>query len=265
MVRSRASSCSPGPGHVGGELAQPGTLAVLPLPGRDRLAQVVQLHATVVVAGPVVAHRPAQLGVPRQWGEVVEHHGHADVGWTGALLAVWISRSATVPRGRSTGRRCGYVDGLVEGDRAGARHGHSLGRPGMLVVAAPCRAGAPRRSTVSGCARGARAGTHRAGGGRHPHGAARGSFLDDPAGCLGFAIHRTDHTEGEARWLRGMKTFESVVPDPPPGSDWPDERAPGAGFPVGRLRRPARRTSRRTPCRPRRGGHGAVVYEHRCR
>ena len=46
-----------------------------------------------------------------------------------------------------------------------------------------------------------------------------GFDLDDPAGCLGFAIHRTDHTEGEARWLRGMKTFQSVVPDPPPGSD----------------------------------------------
>ena len=30
-----------------------------------------------------------------------------------------------------------------------------------------------------------------------------GFDLDDPAGCLGFAIHRTDHTEGEARWLRG--------------------------------------------------------------
>jgi phosphatidylserine/phosphatidylglycerophosphate/cardiolipin synthase-like enzyme len=33
-------------------------------------------------------------------------------------------------------------------------------------------------------------------------------------GCLGFAIHRTDHTEGEAYWLSGFKTFRSVVPQP---------------------------------------------------
>lgn len=40
--------------------------------------------------------------------------------------------------------------------------------------------------------------------------------LDDTArkGCLGFAIHRTDHTEGEAYWLSGFKTFRSVVPHP---------------------------------------------------
>ena len=57
-----------------------------------------------------------------------------------------------------------------------------------------------------------------------------GFSLDDPAGCLGFAIHRTDHTEGEARWLRGMKTFGSVVPDPPPGSDWPTNTHPVQGF-----------------------------------
>ena len=57
-----------------------------------------------------------------------------------------------------------------------------------------------------------------------------GFDLDDPAGCLGFAVHRTDHTEGEARWLRGMKTFESVVPDPPPGSDWPTDVHPVQGF-----------------------------------
>ncbi len=57
-----------------------------------------------------------------------------------------------------------------------------------------------------------------------------GFSLDDPAGCLGFAIHRTDHTEGEARWLRGMKTFGSVVPEPPPGSDWPTNAHPVQGF-----------------------------------
>ncbi len=57
-----------------------------------------------------------------------------------------------------------------------------------------------------------------------------GLDLDDPAGCLGFAIHRTDHTENEARWLRGMKTFETLVPDPPPGSDWPTNAHPVQGF-----------------------------------
>jgi hypothetical protein len=36
------------------------------------------------------------------------------------------------------------------------------------------------------------------------------------AGCLGFAIYRTDHTENEAYWLSGFKTFRSVVPAPDP-------------------------------------------------
>ena len=54
-----------------------------------------------------------------------------------------------------------------------------------------------------------------------------GFSLDEPAGCLGFGIHRT---EGEARWLRGMKTFGSVVPEPPPGSDWPTNAHPVQGF-----------------------------------
>ena len=39
-------------------------------------------------------------------------------------------------------------------------------------------------------------------------------------GLLGFAIQRTDHTEGESYWLRGFKTFESVVPDPIPGQTY---------------------------------------------
>ncbi len=36
------------------------------------------------------------------------------------------------------------------------------------------------------------------------------------SGCLGFAIHRTDHTENEQYWISGFKTFESVVPNPDP-------------------------------------------------
>jgi phosphatidylserine/phosphatidylglycerophosphate/cardiolipin synthase-like enzyme len=62
------------------------------------------------------------------------------------------------------------------------------------------------------------------------HSVLLGFDLADPAGCLGFAIHRTDHTEHEASWLRGMKTFERLVPDPPPGSDWPTNVHPVQGF-----------------------------------
>ncbi|HVM81024.1 MAG TPA: phospholipase D-like domain-containing protein [Stellaceae bacterium] len=36
-------------------------------------------------------------------------------------------------------------------------------------------------------------------------------------GLLGFAIKRTDHTEGETYWLRGMKTFPGTNPPLPPG------------------------------------------------
>jgi phosphatidylserine/phosphatidylglycerophosphate/cardiolipin synthase-like enzyme len=57
-----------------------------------------------------------------------------------------------------------------------------------------------------------------------------GFDLADPAGCLGFAVHRTDHTEGESGWLRGMKTFPSVVPDPPPGSQYSSREHPIQGF-----------------------------------
>jgi len=37
-------------------------------------------------------------------------------------------------------------------------------------------------------------------------------------GLLGFAIHRVDHTENEAFWLRGFRTFEATAPNPPPGT-----------------------------------------------
>ena len=33
-------------------------------------------------------------------------------------------------------------------------------------------------------------------------------------GCLGFAVHRIDHTENEQYWLSAFKTFKSVVPVP---------------------------------------------------
>lgn len=54
--------------------------------------------------------------------------------------------------------------------------------------------------------------------------------LADPAGCLGFGIHRTDHTEDESYWLRGLKTFPSVVPHPGPGMDFSLRDHPIQGF-----------------------------------
>ena len=57
-----------------------------------------------------------------------------------------------------------------------------------------------------------------------------GFDLDDPAGCLGFGIHRTDHTEDESYWLRGMKVFRSVVPEPAPGMDFSTRDHPIQGF-----------------------------------
>jgi phosphatidylserine/phosphatidylglycerophosphate/cardiolipin synthase-like enzyme len=52
----------------------------------------------------------------------------------------------------------------------------------------------------------------------------------DPAGCLGFGIHRTDHTEDEAYWLRGLKVFPSVVPHPGPGMDFSLRTHPIQGY-----------------------------------
>src|SRR5262249_32884113 len=34
----------------------------------------------------------------------------------------------------------------------------------------------------------------------------------DSRGVLGFAVHRTDHKEGEAYWLEGIKVFQSTDP-----------------------------------------------------
>ena len=90
-----------------------------------------------------------------------------------------------------------------------------------------------------------------------------GFDLDDPAGCLGFAIHRTDHTEGEARWLRGMKTFESVVPDPPPGSDWPHRTCTRCRASSGATTRPSPGTTTRMPCRPSAGRPRRRCHGHR--
>ena len=57
-----------------------------------------------------------------------------------------------------------------------------------------------------------------------------GFDLESPAGCLGFGIHRRDHTEREAYWLRGTKVFPSLVPEPTPGMDVSLGQHPVQGF-----------------------------------
>ena len=48
---------------------------------------------------------------------------------------------------------------------------------------------------------------------------------------MGFGIRRTDHTEGETYWLRGLKTFESTDPDLAPGAArYATNRHPIQGF-----------------------------------
>ena len=49
-------------------------------------------------------------------------------------------------------------------------------------------------------------------------------------GLLGFAIHRTDHTENEAYWLEGMKTFEETDPGLGPGGRVSTRQHPVQGF-----------------------------------
>lgn len=59
-----------------------------------------------------------------------------------------------------------------------------------------------------------------------------GFDLDDTArpGCLGFGIHRTDHTENEDHWIAGFKTFKSVVPVPDPATIYPSSDQPFQTF-----------------------------------
>jgi hypothetical protein len=49
-------------------------------------------------------------------------------------------------------------------------------------------------------------------------------------GLLGFAIHRTDPTEEEAGWLRGLKTFEETDPGFLPGSNYSTREHPVQSF-----------------------------------
>ena len=49
-------------------------------------------------------------------------------------------------------------------------------------------------------------------------------------GLRGFAIQRTDHTEGETYWMYGTKTFESVEPHPAPGGQYSSHVHPIQAF-----------------------------------
>ena len=52
----------------------------------------------------------------------------------------------------------------------------------------------------------------------------------DCNGLLGFAIHRTDHTEGEAYWMEGIKTFAETDPGFVAGSSYSTRQHPIQGF-----------------------------------
>ncbi len=49
-------------------------------------------------------------------------------------------------------------------------------------------------------------------------------------GLMGFAIHRSDHTENEAYWLEGLKTFAATDPQLAPGRHYPTNEHPIQGF-----------------------------------
>lgn len=53
---------------------------------------------------------------------------------------------------------------------------------------------------------------------------------DDCAGLMGFSIHRTDHTEGEAFFLEGMKAFAETDPGFPPGAQYSTKDHPIQSF-----------------------------------
>jgi phosphatidylserine/phosphatidylglycerophosphate/cardiolipin synthase-like enzyme len=57
-----------------------------------------------------------------------------------------------------------------------------------------------------------------------------GFDLTDATGCMGFAVHRTDHNADEAYWLRGMKVFRSIIPAPAQGADYSLRMHPVQGF-----------------------------------
>ncbi|MDP3912335.1 MAG: phospholipase D-like domain-containing protein [Bacteroidota bacterium] len=53
---------------------------------------------------------------------------------------------------------------------------------------------------------------------------------EDCKGLLGFSIHRTDHSENECYYMKGMKTFEETDPGFPSGSLYSTKDHPWQGF-----------------------------------
>jgi phosphatidylserine/phosphatidylglycerophosphate/cardiolipin synthase-like enzyme len=50
------------------------------------------------------------------------------------------------------------------------------------------------------------------------------------SGLLGFAVHRTDHTEGTEKWVEGQKTFAATDPGQPTGSTFSTREHPVQSF-----------------------------------
>ena len=82
-------------------------------------------NAAVVVAGPDVTQRAAQLGVAHQRRQVLEDHGHPDVVDRGIARGLdgAVGQGAATEDPEVSGAR--RVDGRVEWDQAasGGRHG----------------------------------------------------------------------------------------------------------------------------------------------
>lgn len=55
-------------------------------------------------------------------------------------------------------------------------------------------------------------------------------FTNKPQGLLGFAIERKDMRTGFRKWLTGQKCFQSVIPDPVPGQQYPTHLHPIQSF-----------------------------------
>ena len=51
-----------------------------------------------------------------------------------------------------------------------------------------------------------------------------------PTGLLGFAFERKDGKTGKRTWLYGQKCFQSVIPDPVPGQQYPTHLHPVQSF-----------------------------------
>lgn len=49
-------------------------------------------------------------------------------------------------------------------------------------------------------------------------------------GLMGFAVHRTDHDAGTAKWIEGQKTFAETDKDDPPGTSYSSREQPVQSF-----------------------------------